>query len=671
MGKRLNVLMVEDSEVDALLLVKELQRGGYDPVFERVETREETAAALGRQEWDVVLADYNLPHFSGADALELVKEIGLDVPFLIVSGTIGEETAVQAIKAGAHDYIMKDRLGRLVSAVERALRDAEARRVHRRAVEALRSEGAVSAALLEAYNVTSAHIVWDEIVDKVLGLLPKLISSEGAAVIMLDDEGWLLLQKAIGDLAGLNGLFNSMRPRAEELMAVECLITTKKPLAVQKPDLDAYIPHYFKDAMGLSDIIITPIIAREKVTGFLWVNFDLLPTDPRVPAIIQGIAGQLGSAYENSRLYEETQQKSLDLARKVEALKVLSEIDRVILSTLNRDEMLSRAVLQISRLLPADGGAAFLVDPEHGCLRFSGGWGIAMENGAMLPREYCAGMATLKTGKTMSRTNLIDVKPLSSLDKTFLGAGVKSDIYIPIISKGKGLGLVWLGSSRVAGFSLEDAETAKRLAAQIGIALENTMLVSDLEEMFMNIIKALASAIDAKSPWTKGHSERVTEYAVKVAHKMGFGQADAERLRLAGLLHDIGKIGTYDVILDKPDKLTKEEFELVKKHPDRGCEILSPIKQFKNLLPIIRHHHERWDGTGYPAGLKGEEIPLLARILCAADSFDSMTADRPYRPAPGMEYAVSEFERCRGTQYDPAVVDAFLAVLKEPQPTLG
>ncbi len=657
--------MVEDSEDDAILIVSELKRGGYKPVYERVETKEDMSAALGRQTWDVILADYKMPRFSGREALDYVKELGLGMPFLLVSGAIGEDIAVQAMKDGAHDYVMKDRLARLVPAVERALCDENARRERRRAEEALKNEAAVSAALLEAYNVTSSYIIWDEIVERVLGLLPKLISSGGAAIIMLDDEGWLLLQKAVGDLAGLNSLFNSMRPRAEELLAVERLLNTKKPLSVQRQELDLYIPHYFKDSMGLSEIIITPIIAREKVTGFLWVNFDRLPTDPRVATIIQGIAGQLGSAYENARLYEETQQKSLDLARKVEALKVLSEIDRVILSTLNREEMLSRAVQQISRLLPAVGGAAFLVDPEHDCLRFSGGWGITMENGAVVQRESCAGLTTLKSGKTLSRTSLTDIKQLSSLDRAFIATGVKSDMYIPIISKGKGLGLVWLGSSRVAGFSLEDAETAKRLAAQIGIALENTRLVSDLEEMFMNIIKALASAIDAKSPWTKGHSERVTEYAEKTAKKMGFGHADTERLRLAGLLHDIGKIGTYDVILDKPDKLTEAEFELVKKHPDKGCEILSPIKQFKDLLPIIRHHHERWDGKGYPAGLKGEEIPLLARILCAADSFDSMTADRPYRPAPGMDYAISEFNRCRGTQYDPAVVDAFLAIMKE------
>jgi HD-GYP domain-containing protein (c-di-GMP phosphodiesterase class II) len=144
---------------------------------------------------------------------------------------------------------------------------------------------------------------------------------------------------------------------------------------------------------------------------------------------------------------------------------------------------------------------------------------------------------------------------------------------------------------------------------------------------------------------------------------MGLDAATIEDIRIAGLLHDIGKIGTYDVILDKPGKLTAEEFALVKMHPAKGEEILSPIRQFRHILPFIRGHHEKMDGTGYPDGLKGEEIPLLARILCVADTFDAIMADRPYRPSPGLEYAMSEFTKYAGQQFDPAVTEVFLRIL--------
>lgn len=181
----------------------------------------------------------------------------------------------------------------------------------------------------------------------------------------------------------------------------------------------------------------------------------------------------------------------------------------------------------------------------------------------------------------------------------------------------------------------------------------------ELKKLFESLILSFINALDAKSPWTKGHSERVTNYAIAIAKEMGLKEKDMETLRTAALLHDIGKIGTYEVILDKPERLSIEESALVKMHPVKGEEILSPISQLKDILPIIRSHHERIDGEGYPDGLKDNEIPLLARIIAVADSFDSMISERPYRPKLNIEDALSELKRCSGTQFDPQVVEAF------------
>lgn len=186
----------------------------------------------------------------------------------------------------------------------------------------------------------------------------------------------------------------------------------------------------------------------------------------------------------------------------------------------------------------------------------------------------------------------------------------------------------------------------------------------ELKGLYKELIHAFANVIDAKSPWTRGHSERVADYAVAIAKDLGLRDTDIDMLKTATFLHDIGKIGTYDAILNKPAKLTADEFALVKMHTVKGEEILRPIKELEHVLPIIRSHHERFDGNGYPDGLKGNEIPLLARILSAADSYDSMTADRPYSPSPGREYAVSELKICAGTQFDPMVVEAFLRILE-------
>lgn len=194
---------------------------------------------------------------------------------------------------------------------------------------------------------------------------------------------------------------------------------------------------------------------------------------------------------------------------------------------------------------------------------------------------------------------------------------------------------------------------------------ENELDVSykKLNELFEGLIHSFVNAIDAKSSWTKGHSERVTNYALVIAKEMGLDEEELETLRIASLLHDIGKIGTDDEILDKPKSLTREEFNLINMHPVRGVQILKPIYQLALLLPIIRHHHERVDGRGYPDGLKGDEIPFLSRIICVADSYDSMTSDRPYRAALEKEHAIAELIKHSGTQFDSDVVKAFLGAV--------
>ena len=189
----------------------------------------------------------------------------------------------------------------------------------------------------------------------------------------------------------------------------------------------------------------------------------------------------------------------------------------------------------------------------------------------------------------------------------------------------------------------------------------------ELREIFDGMIFAFADALDAKSPWTRGHSERVTSIAVSIANEMNLSEREIEILKTASILHDIGKIGTYDEILDKPGKLTDEEFTLVKQHPGKGADFLKHIKKMEDITVIIRHHHERLDGKGYPDGLKGKEIPLLARIVTVADSFDAMIAERPYRPPLSLDSALNELRTKSGTQFEPLAVEAFMRVISRSE----
>jgi PAS domain S-box-containing protein/putative nucleotidyltransferase with HDIG domain len=184
-----------------------------------------------------------------------------------------------------------------------------------------------------------------------------------------------------------------------------------------------------------------------------------------------------------------------------------------------------------------------------------------------------------------------------------------------------------------------------------------------IEELFTNFVISIVRALEERRPWMRGRSQRVAAYSMKIAKEMGLSGEEMRRLHLAAFLHDIGEFVRYDYPLDKP-ALTKKEFEMIKKHPVLGETALKRIKELKDITPIIRHHHERMDGKGYPDGLKGDEIPVGAKILHLADSFDSMTAPRPYRqPAPGKEYAFLEFRKNTNTQFDPKVAEVALKVL--------
>jgi HD domain-containing protein len=184
-----------------------------------------------------------------------------------------------------------------------------------------------------------------------------------------------------------------------------------------------------------------------------------------------------------------------------------------------------------------------------------------------------------------------------------------------------------------------------------------------LEESALEAVESLNATVDAKDPYTAGHSLRVQRIAVGLGEELGLGRSCLELLRFAGLFHDIGKIGVPDAILTKPDRLTEPEFAVVKRHPEDGARIVGRLHNLRAAMPAILHHHERWDGFGYPHGLRGEEIPLEAAIVGLADAIDAMTTDRPYSCARSLEEATEEVVRNRGTQFAPAVVDAFVALV--------
>jgi HD-GYP domain-containing protein (c-di-GMP phosphodiesterase class II) len=233
---------------------------------------------------------------------------------------------------------------------------------------------------------------------------------------------------------------------------------------------------------------------------------------------------------------------------------------------------------------------------------------------------------------------------------------VQSLMCVPLLAQGEVIGALYVDSSSGPGaFDERDLELLVAIGNQAGVALQRVGLLAELENLFFSSIRTLVAVVDRKDGYTHGHSERVTAFALKLAREMELPEREIEVIPLAGLLHDLGKIGVPEKVLNKPGELTDEEFEQMKLHPIHGAEIISTIESpyVDEIVPAVRHHHEWWNGQGYPDGLVGEETPRLARLLAITDAFDAMTSDRPYHKGSSMDRAIQIVRDCSGTQFDP------------------
>ncbi len=245
-------------------------------------------------------------------------------------------------------------------------------------------------------------------------------------------------------------------------------------------------------------------------------------------------------------------------------------------------------------------------------------------------------------------------------------AGIRQLMIVPLTEGNKQFG--WLAAfnhRNGSEFSSDDTQLMNSLAALLAIHSSNRLLYREQAEFVASVVRALVSAIDAKDPYTSGHSDRVSRVAVRIALELRCSPKALNTICLAGLLHDVGKIGIDDNVLRKTERLTDDEFEHVKRHPEMGYRILADLKQLADVLPAVLHHHEQWDGGGYPHGLKGEETPLIARIMAVADAYDAMTSDRPYRRGMSEDQVDQVFREGTGRQWDAKVVAAFFAAKED------
>lgn len=353
------------------------------------------------------------------------------------------------------------------------------------------------------------------------------------------------------------------------------------------------------------------------------------------------------------------------LGRQFYALATIAEIDRAILSALETETIVDTVLTRMRDVFPCDRIGVTLVDPDSSdrARTYIANDNPKSEAWVEATQLTAAEIQELRDNPESLITNADECGPhyLAPLARR----GSKSFWVLPIFLKEKLSGIITLGYADPPEHSHEDLAQARQLVDQVAVALSNARLIEELDQLNWGTLIALARAIDAKSSWTAGHSERVTELALKIGRVMGLPSKELDILHRGGLLHDIGKIGIPAAVLDKPGKLTDEEFLLMREHPRKGARILEPIAAYAEVVPIVLQHHEWLDGNGYPDGLAGEDISLGGRIFAVADVFDALSSNRPYRVGLDRAEAVERIKQGTGRQFDPKVVEAFLEVMAQ------
>jgi PAS domain S-box-containing protein len=835
MPTKLKVQILEDSAADAELILHELRRAGFDPEWKRVETEPDYLAQLD-QGWEIVLADYNLPEFDGLRALQLLRGRDPDLPFILVSGTIGEDIAVTAMKAGANDYVMKHQLARLGPVVERELRDAVERRQGKQLAEALRKseeryrtvsrlssefsysciyagdDGYVGDWITNAFYTLTGYSDAELLEQKcwvfvshpddrkmAAQLMRELKAGESASrefrIVTKDGRVLNILShmecqadpKAPGGLR----LFGAVQDITERKQAEEKLVKSERrfrqlsellPQIVFETDIKGTLT--FANQNGLksfgyslediqSGINLFTLVApedRESIKGRLMEILSGSETTPREFQVMRKDGGKFPILMHANTILEggvpigirgigfditERKRAEDELRKSEERFKFIFEFapDAYFLTDLkgyfidgnkaaekmsgfNKEELIGGSYLK-SQLLSLDQlpkAAKLLLlnavgrptGPDEFILKRKTGkkvhveistYPVKFENKTLVLgiardiTERRRGEEALRESEEKYRT-LVENAAESILiaqdgrlkftnrmasvisgyseqelcSRPFLefvhpddrdmvgqhymrrlkGNGAPARYAFRLINKDGSIKwveieavlVVWEGKPATLNFLIDVTERKKaedKLRETLG----------GLRNALGGIIQVLSAISEKRDPYTAGHQRRVADLSQAIGQEMGLAADRVEGLRTAGVIHDIGKLSIPAEILSKPARLSEIEYKMIQSHAQIGHDILGDVKFAWPIANIILQHHERLDGSGYPQGLKGDDIMLESRILAVSDVIEAMASHRPYRSALGIEAALHEIENNKGLLYDPAVVSACLTLFRE------
>ncbi|MBF0119772.1 MAG: HD domain-containing protein [Desulfobacterales bacterium] len=351
-----------------------------------------------------------------------------------------------------------------------------------------------------------------------------------------------------------------------------------------------------------------------------------------------------------------------EIMRHMKMQETMNKIDKAVLSSRSRKQLLDHVIGIVSTLLNYNSiGIALRNEEKKGYDLIS--YYVGRRPGLISDTPFISDSEISLPGSYDTHNIFQMTSNIPEGLSHLIGKNVGSVINIPLFVTEKYKGSLMISRVEHCGFDMEEERTIKMLADQVGVALQNVQLSEEREKLFWGILIALSRTIDAKSNWTAGHSERVAAFVEKIGIEKGFTEERLVTLNISAILHDIGKIGVPEQILDKPSGLTEEEFVKISSHPQKGAEIIEDIPFYPEIKGGILHHHEKWDGSGYPANLKGYDIPEFAQIIAVADVFDAVTYDRPYRKGWSKEKAVAFLNEKKGVHFSPDIVDIFTKII--------
>lgn len=740
----LKVLIVEDSSLDAELLLLRLKSEGYKVDFKVVQTEQEYQSALA-QPVDLILSDWVLPQFSGLRALQLMRDHEMDTPFIIVSGSIGEDAAVEALRRGAYDYLLKDRPQRLGQAIQNALAQKRLRDKQKKADEMIHLQAMALNAAANAMVITDIEgsIAWvNPAFTRLTGFsaeeslgknLRDLIKSEFHDRQFYQQMWTTILAGNVwrGELVNRrkNGEFYTEKLTITPIHgadgAIHQFIAIKEDITQEKISesiLEARLHLHEAAAHQNLDYLLRLVLDEaEKLTGsqigFLhFYQEDQQVVSPQTwstrtdredqqpeknnPPYGLELAGVWADCIRERRaiihneyidlpgrkgmppghvsierelvtpIFRKDQivavigigNKPIDYTEQdVQILTRLADFSWDVIEKKISDELIQESEDRFRQVAENMNEVFWLRDAESSQMlyispAFETIWGITREE------------TYRNTTRIFQSIHPDDQDRIRNAQNELVEKGkILNELYRIIRPDGA---IRWIRARTYPVYSQNEtiiryAGIAEDITEQYEAELSIQKSAEELKQAYDATLQGWSNALELREHETAGHSKRVVQTTLKLAHELGIKEENMVHVQRGALLHDIGKMGIPDSILLKPGALNAEEWEIMRQHPLYAYQLLSIIPYLEPALDIPYSHHEKWNGTGYPRGLKGEEIPLAARIFAIVDVWDALSSDRPYRKAWTKEAVMQYLQEQSGIHFDPRVVDAFLKILQE------